>query len=356
MKKIYIIVFLFMLKMSFLSAQGSTGIVSNEKVTIVSNGIATDYPTFNDGHNNNFGNQNFGNFILGSTSTLVMKMPYFNYGDPCTSTNATFSYRIYNTSTTTPSMTSISLIQVTSSPTVGTWLNSTTSIDVLASALTIGSYNIEIQFQYTVPIIGMVCFQGYNSGIYTATFTVSNPTLAVEMSKFTARKQNNKEIAILWKTGQEKANKSFIIERSSDGLTFSKIGSMQGSENSVVEKAYNFTDVAPLQGVNYYRLTSVDAQGKETTSKIVSVNFSDKLSNKLQIYPNPAHSALQIELISDEESTKTVQVFDLVGRIILSQNALLTKGLNNILLDVNAFSSGTYLVKMCSEMSRFVKF
>jgi hypothetical protein len=45
----------------------------------------------------------------------------------------------------------------------------------------------------------------------------------------------------------------------------------------------------------------------------------------------------------------------LAGRVILTQNAALAKGFNSISLDVNAVLAGTYLVKVGSEVSRFVK-
>jgi hypothetical protein len=271
--------------------------------------------------------------------------------------SASFGYRIYKAAATPPTFTEVSLTvnTVSVSPTKYVCVNTSNAIDILASAPTIGNYKVDIRFQYSVSPDGMFCIQDYFSNIFTANFSVVSPTLAVEMSTFTARKQSNKEIAILWKTENEKANKFFMIERSSDGSTFSNIGSLKGAENSMVEKIYNFTDAAPLQGINYYRLKSVDLQGKETTSKIVSVNFSDKWNNKLQLYPNPAYSVLRMEMIAEEESTKLVQIFDLAGRIILSQNTILAKGLNSILIDVNALSSGTYIVKMGSEMTRFTK-
>jgi hypothetical protein len=348
MKNTYLLVILLVLKTSFLSAQVSPP--SNEGVTITKNGLPTIY--YGSGGSPIFNGANFG--LLPAGTTLTMSLPFMNISGPCTAQSATFSYRIYATTAPVPAGTVVNLTNVSST----LWNNTTTNINVL-SGLGIGSYKIDIKYDYSVVPIFM-CFGMYSSGWISAGFSIAGPSgpsgpLAVEMSTFTARKQSNKEVAILWKTGQEKANKSFNIERSSDGLSFSNIGSLQGAENSVVEKAYNFTDAAPLQGVNYYRLKSVDLEGKETISKIVAVNFSDKMNNKLQIYPNPAHSALQVELISDEEATKTVQVFDLAGRMILSQNAVLTKGLNNIALDVNTLSSGTYLVKMGSEMSRFVK-
>jgi hypothetical protein len=349
MKKICEIVLLFVLKTVFLSAQVAS--LTNSGVTITKNGISTIYYGF--GGTPVFNGANFGVILVGTTLTMSNPFMNVNGGLTCPLQLATFSYRIYQSGTPPPVGTVVNLTNTSST----LWNSSTTNINLLPVG-GVGFFKVDIKYDYVVnPIFG--CSGSYSSGWLSATFSIGGPTgpgpLAVELSTFTVRKQSSHEVAILWKTGQEKANKSFNIERSSDGLTFSNIGSLQGLENSVVEKAYSFTDAAPLQGVNYYRLKSVDAQGKETTSKIVSVNFSDKLNGKLQIYPNPAQSDLQIELISDEEATKSVQVFDLAGRIIFSKNAVLTKGLNNISLDVNTLSSGTYLVKMGHEMSRFVK-
>jgi Secretion system C-terminal sorting domain len=348
MKNTYLLVIILVLKTSFLSAQVSPP--SNEGVTITKNGLPTIY--YGSGGSPLFNGTNFGLLMAGTT--LTMSLPFMNISGPCTAQSATFSYRIYATTAPAPGGTVVNLTNVSST----LWNNTTTNINVL-SGLGIGSYKIDIKYDYSVVPI-LMCSGMYSSGWISAGFSIAEPSgpmspLAVEMSTFTARKQSNKEIAILWKTGQEKANKSFTIERSSDGLSFSNIGSLQGAENSTIEKVYNFTDASPLQGVNYYRIKSVDVQGKETTSKVVSVNFSDKLNNKIQIYPNPSHSDLQVELISDEEATKPVQVFDLAGRMISSKNAVLTKGLNNISIDVNALSSGTYLVKLGNEMTRFVK-
>jgi Secretion system C-terminal sorting domain len=354
MKNTYLLVILLVLKTSFLSAQVAP---SNEGVTINKYGISTIY--YGSGGTPIYNGANFGSLLSGSI--ITMSLPFMNISSICPAQSATFSYRIYASTAPAPAGTVVNLTNASST----LWNNTTVNINIL-SGLSIGNYKIDIKYDYKVQPSSNVICAGYTSGWISAGFSVAGPTgpsgpsgpsttLAVEMATLTARKQSNKEIAILWKTEQEQANKSFIIERSSDGLSFSNIGSLQGAENSTIEKTYNFTDAAPLQGVNYYRIKSVDVQGKETTSKTVSVNFSDKMNNKLQIYPNPARSDLQIEMILDEEATKPIQIFDLAGRIILSQNAVLTKGLNNIALDVNTLSSGTYLVKMGSEMSRFIK-
>jgi Secretion system C-terminal sorting domain len=347
-----------MLKTSFLLSQG--GYVINDKVTIVKNSIVVDYPMFNNGSANNFGSQNFGTFTPSLGNTLVMKTPYFESTNPCEINSASLGYRIYSVGTTPPAFTEISL---TINATTGvnspyltyTCVNTSSSINVLASAPSVGNYQIDIRFRYSIIKSGFLCDQDYFSNIYTANFSVTGSALPVEISTIKAYKQSNRGISIVWKTENEKDSKSFHIERSSDGLIFSNIGNLMGAINSAVEKIYNFTDNTPLQGINYYRLKSIDIHGKETISNILSVIFSEKMNNKLQIYPNPAFSALQITIFSDEESIKSVQVLDFEGRIILAKNTVLAKGLNNLSLDINTLSSGTYLVKMGGEVSRFLK-
>jgi hypothetical protein len=360
MKKFYAIVLLFVFKIGFLSAQPTT--ILDDGLVIVANGVATNYYVMVDIGVTGvplFSNANLGSFIPSSGNTLELAYPFMNFilNPDCPVQDATFSYRVYEASATPPAGTPVVLTLEALGATI--WSSPTTNINLLALAPAVGNHKIDIKYDYTLVPSVLCPLSPYSSGWISANFSrgaaVIVTPLAVEMSTFTARKKSNKEVAILWKTEQEKGHKNFIIERSSDGLSFSNIGNLKGAENSTVEKSYNFTDVAPLQGMNYYRLTSVDMQGKETMSKIIAVNFADKLKDKLQLYPNPANTALQVEVISEEEATKSVQVFDLAGRMILYKNAVLVKGLNTILLDVNVLSSGTYLVKMGSEMSRFVK-
>ena len=348
MKNTYLFVFLLVLKTSFLSAQFAT--LLDNGVTINKNGTSTVYYGF--GGTPSFNGANFGLIAAGSTLTMTAPFMNVNGGFACPLQLATFSYRIYPFGTPPPGGTVVNLTNIMPS---SLWDNTSTNINLLPAA-GIGLYTVDIKYDYQVNPLFM-CTGVYSSGWLSAGFSVGGPTgpLAVEMSTFTARKQSNKEIAILWKTDNEKGNNSFNIERSSDGLSFSTIGSLQGAGNSTIEKSYNFIDAAPLQGVNYYRLKNLSTGEKETISKIVSVNFLDKLNNKLQLYPNPVQSALRVELISNEEATELVQVFDLAGRMISSQNTILSKGLNNISLDVNTLSSGTYLIKMGNEMARFVK-
>ncbi|MEO6289280.1 MAG: hypothetical protein ABIO76_05140, partial [Ginsengibacter sp.] len=72
-------------------------------------------------------------------------------------------------------------------------------------------------------------------------------TLDVKISGFTARK-NNKEIELNWQTAGEINNKGFEIQRRTDGSNWTKIGFVNGSINSSIERNYQFTDIEPSSG------------------------------------------------------------------------------------------------------------
>jgi hypothetical protein len=357
MKKNYVFLCLFMAFSAFLSAQT----FSIARINLDASGTITSY--FPVGGSPAFSGANLGTFnpSLGQTLKISGRFVRFStMGSPCQPQSTSFSYILSRVGFGAVGGQSLMSIPQTSNiPPVTEWTvaNGASDINLVTSTTVDGSYTLSVRYDYSLQFGPGPCMAGGagNTGQIVANFTVSRAPLAVEMSSVSARKQGNKEVAVLWKTATEQGNNTFAIERSSNGSVFTTIGTVKGGNNSAAEKSYNFSDATPLSGINYYRIKSIDSNGKETMSKVVSVSVSEKGNNALQVYPNPALSDVQVEFISDEESTETVQVLDLAGRVILTQNTTLTKGLNSISLDTHAFLAGTYLVKVGAETARFVK-
>ena len=202
----------------------------------------------------------------------------------------------------------------------------------------------------------------YSAGTFGAIVSSFSPFIAaeasvplsIELQKISAQAKGTINI-VNWSTVSEKSNASFQIERSSDGINFTSIGEVKGAGNSNDVKNYAFTDVSPLSGVNYYRLKAVDFNGAATLSKVVSVNFTGKGGNKTTVYPNPTRDVLRVEFTAADASTTAIQVTDLLGRILLSQNVSVVKGANFVPLSVSSLPSGAYLVKANGDVTRFVK-
>ncbi len=147
--------------------------------------------------------------------------------------------------------------------------NGGTTVNGTAGTLTSGSGTITT---YASP----------NNKFAVASSTLNN-TLPVELVDFYATKKEN-GILLTWKTASEKNNEKFIIEHSSKGLEFKNIGMQPGHGNSRSLVHYEFLDMNPDEGHNYYRLRQVDYDEKFTISSLVRVDFAYW---EISIYPNP---------------------------------------------------------------------
>ncbi len=153
---------------------------------------------------------------------------------------------------------------------------------------------------------------------------------------------SNEFININWKTHTETNNEGFRVERSTDGNKFNQIGYVK-SNNSSSGGNYNFTDKSPATGINYYRITQMDRNGRTSISKVVHVNFQgDQL---FRIYPNPVKNKLQISF-GRLLNHVTVQIFDNTGKLVKESKG---RDLLSEDIDVSNLSRGYYNGRIISE-------
>jgi Right handed beta helix region/Secretion system C-terminal sorting domain len=165
-------------------------------------------------------------------------------------------------------------------------------------------------------------------------------TLPITLLSFSAiaNKQKN---TISWATSSELNNALFLVERSGDGLDFTTIHETKGGGKTEAPQYYTAFDDNPLKGINYYRLRQRDFDGKETLSKIVSVNNILKSTDKIKVYPSLTNQFLTIE--TPFEDNATIKVIDNLGRIVLSKK-IETLGSTSTNLDVHGLTNGLYIL------------
>ncbi len=107
--------------------------------------------------------------------------------------------------------------------------------------------------------------------------------------------------------------------------------------------------VSPLSSITY-TVTGTDVNGCSNTSNIsLSVNACTGLgeitttANGVKVYPNPTKGELNIEFLND--ASKTVDVLDLTGRLVQSNNTN-SKKMN---VNLSSLSNGIYYVKIQSN-------
>jgi hypothetical protein len=138
-------------------------------------------------------------------------------------------------------------------------------------------------------------------------------TLPVSLVDFTVASDKNR-VLISWKTATEQNNSHFDIERSNDGVRFSKIATVQGSGTSAVAHTYTTYDNSPYNGVNYYRIKQYDVDGRFTISSIRSINMLVQAIGK--VYPNPSHGDINFTLQNNSDVAITATLTDLGGKIV----------------------------------------
>lgn len=140
--------------------------------------------------------------------------------------------------------------------------------------------------------------------------------LPVKISSFNAQRNHN-SVLLTWTTENEQNNKGFEVERSTDGLNWHHIAfkpTAVPNGNSSQKTSYRFTDNAPVEGQNIYRLKQTDLDGSYEYSGARTVLMP--VEKKVRLFPNPVSHTLNIRGLEGHE---TATVYDVSGRVVYVQ-------------------------------------
>jgi hypothetical protein len=177
--------------------------------------------------------------------------------------------------------------------------------------------------------------------------TGGNP-LPVEMLFIEAKNINNDYIKIVWATASEINNNKFEVERSEDGINFSKIGEVKGNGTTTERKDYSYNDKTALQGIRYYyRLKQIDFDETFEYSPIVSEMLKgEDLFTVSEFVPNPATEQAKLFIKTGKEQEITIEMHNYIGQVVKEGKTYLNKGSNTINVDFNDLAAGTYSTRI----------
>lgn len=152
---------------------------------------------------------------------------------------------------------------------------------------------------------------------------------------------------LTWATDLEVKSELFVVERSNDGVNFFNIGKLDAAGSSEEENEYRFLDVGVQEQLTFYRLKQVDTDGTSGYSHVVKIS-KNILNNFMVVRMNTTDVQKAFELTIDnlEDNTLNYQVRDLADNVISEEEAALTAGLNNIIIDTEDLESGIYKVQL----------
>lgn len=184
-------------------------------------------------------------------------------------------------------------------------------------------------------------------GEYYVFTNISLHALPVSWLNFTAIKGKERSVILKWSTAQEVNNDHFGVERSNDGVNYTLIGQVPATNANSGIANYSFTDITPLQGVNYYRLNQVDKNGRSQHSKIVTIDV-DGSAAQWHVYPNPAGSSTALYLNSSLAKLQLV-LTDASGKVVFTKQLSNGAAGQKITIPVQGLARGVYLLKVNTD-------
>jgi hypothetical protein len=140
---------------------------------------------------------------------------------------------------------------------------------------------------------------------------------------------------VQWQTAQEQNSKDFTIQRSSDGVKYTGIGSVPAAGNSNAILNYSFVDPSPVVGKNYYRLLQSDLDGKSSYSPVKVLQFAN--TGNLVWYSTGSRT---VEVNLQNGTNENYLITDISGKLIRQGQ------LSNGRTTLSKLTAGVYVVKV----------
>jgi len=138
--------------------------------------------------------------------------------------------------------------------------------------------------------------------------------LPVKNINLSANTLDNKQVAIRWTVTGETNVTNYQLERSTDGVTFTKLATVSPS----TAKNYSFID-APLAAVVYYRIKVINRDASISYSKVVTFHHSPL--NIITVYPNPINGrTFSLKLNNIVTGTYTISIINKLGKEVYVNN------------------------------------
>lgn len=144
-------------------------------------------------------------------------------------------------------------------------------------------------------------------------------TLPVTLTNVAAYQKSN-NVSVEWKVENEINMEKYDVESSTNGTAFTKAATLLVSGTNNLSNNYQWLDVNPAQGNNFYRVKMYDRNGKISYSAIVKVNIGKKESG-FAIYPNPVTgNVINLQVNNQPAGTYQLRLTNIAGQVLYTNN------------------------------------
>jgi len=155
---------------------------------------------------------------------------------------------------------------------------------------------------------------------------------------------NDQQQSTLNFTVNEENVARYTVEKSSDGITFNKIGSLESKGNGT--HSYVYTEPTALQQTALYRILQTDIDARSGYSAVIRLS-AGKARLSATVYPIPARGNVTLQITGDELLHTKAVLVDLKG---IQVRSILVNDYNTS-IDLHNLPPGMYLLQLANGSS-----
>ncbi len=147
-------------------------------------------------------------------------------------------------------------------------------------------------------------------------------------------KEETVNINVTWKVENESNMNQYVVEKSTDGIIFVQVGKVDSKNINTGE--YRWLDKNKVNGINYYRIRSIDLNGKKSLTPVVKVLIRLSSKGSMSVYPNPLiNGEINLQLSNLPPGKYGIRLINKVGQVMMIKQINLAEGSSSakILMD-----------------------
>ena len=191
------------------------------------------------------------------------------------------------------------------------------------------TYRVEVSYLINEPLFAV--FDNLSVG-------PQNSPLPVNFIGLVATR-NNSNVDLKWDVSEEVNVREYQVESSTTGSSFTPVGSAAAKGKSI----YTFTNYNVPSGTVFYRIKSVDIDGRYKYSGILKLDGSNSFSSGLQLYPMPASNEVTVQHKRTSVNSK-LMITAADGQIVRVVYPI--QGSSHTPVDLTALAKGIYFVRL----------
>ncbi len=169
-------------------------------------------------------------------------------------------------------------------------------------------------------------------------------SIPIELLSFTGYADKDANV-LNWSTLSEINTSMFYVERSEIGKEWDVVAKVEASGNSLSKRDYQVKDKEPVTKA-FYRLRSVDRDGKYTISRVITIERKETGLRLNAVYPNPNNGNFVVNLTSLPGEKGQIVLINALGIKVYTKE-LNTKGGRTIeKINVNQLPNGVYTLML----------